>query len=352
MNINRTNYEQYLIDYLEGKLGKQDEAAVKLFLSENPDLSEEFSFLILSQAVLGDSKLSINKDRLLKSFSNVVTISKQNFEEFCIAYYEGDLDATSTDRLKNYLQKNPEFQSLFDLYGKILLKADQSIRYSQKKQLKKVQVLSLRRTIYYVSAGVAAAVALLILWFSWPDTHQFNSDQTTKISEIKLENTTQSTEQEAGKNLVKEIKSVIKTFDNEKTYTGEELAAVDSSDTRRQDKIVLASLSPLSLILENKIVWTDPETPVKQDESPSSGVSDQKGFSEKQDRKIRWNSIIPSRREILFDAMNLSIKGFNTLTENQLALRTNTNDKGKLTEIGIDGENFEFIRKTQRNTQN
>ena len=50
--------------------------------------------------------------------------------------------------------------------------------------------------------------------------------------------------------------------------------------------------------------------------------------------------------------MNISIMGFNTLTESQVAVHTRQDDNGKLTAIAIDGNNFEFIRKMQRNNQN
>jgi hypothetical protein len=50
MAINRTNYEAYLIDYLEGNLSAGDQNMVQAFLLSNPDIQEELDGL--SQTVL------------------------------------------------------------------------------------------------------------------------------------------------------------------------------------------------------------------------------------------------------------------------------------------------------------
>jgi hypothetical protein len=50
MAINRTNYEAYLIDYLEGNLSATDQNMVRAFLLSNPDIQEEMDGL--SQTVL------------------------------------------------------------------------------------------------------------------------------------------------------------------------------------------------------------------------------------------------------------------------------------------------------------
>jgi hypothetical protein len=42
MKISRQNYEQYFVDYLDGKLNDEQVGVLMSFLEFNPDLKEEF----------------------------------------------------------------------------------------------------------------------------------------------------------------------------------------------------------------------------------------------------------------------------------------------------------------------
>jgi hypothetical protein len=352
LNINRSNYEQYLIDYLEGKLGKQDEASIQNFLLKNPDIAEDLEYLKLFKAIPDEPKKMFDKSRLIKSFNDIKDIDKQNFEEFCIAYYEGDLEPASEQKLKNHLENNPELRSLFDLYGHIRMESDPSIRYPYRRELKKTRIVPYRRIIYYTAAGIAAAVISIIVWFSIPGSRNYSTDQKSDVAELRMNQPGQESRQKEEIKLAQGIKSAIKTIDVIATHHVEPLAALDTSDTRQLDKIVLAALSPRPANLENNILMVAPEIQPIPNNNNAPVISIEKEVQDKPERNIRLNSLIPQHIDILFGAMNLGLKGFNTLTESQLALHTSTNDKGKLTEIGIDGENFEFFRKMQRNNQN
>lgn len=45
MDVNKTNYEEYMLDYLEGNLSVEVREKVKQFLQENPEIEEEISDL-------------------------------------------------------------------------------------------------------------------------------------------------------------------------------------------------------------------------------------------------------------------------------------------------------------------
>ncbi len=354
MRINRTNYEHYLIDYLEGKLSKQDKETIKCFLTENPDIAGELESLNLSEAAIEETKDTLNKENLFKSFHDITYLDKENYEEFCIAYHEDDLDDASKQRLLSFIDKNPELKSLFDFHGKIRLQPDTSIRFPGKKELKKVRVIPLQRIIYSVSAGVAAAAAIFLLWISLSDNQKIASDPIMPVAKTDTPSQIQTPGQE--KEFTPDRNRSTKTLENKMNDALHPefnlLAAVDTSDTRQLEKIVLAELKPRSTHLKNEVAFNDPDLSGNQNPSIQPDIIAQKDVSEKPAPRKRYENKILQRNKILYSAVNISIKGFNTLTESQLALHTSQDDDGNLTGIAIDSDNFGFIRKIQRNNQN
>ncbi|MDO9580830.1 MAG: hypothetical protein Q7J06_09750, partial [Bacteroidales bacterium] len=70
MKIDRSNYEIWLIDWLDNNLSDQQVEQLKIFLGENADLREEFEEL--SRCNLEPSVKSFpNKDLLKKSISDL-----------------------------------------------------------------------------------------------------------------------------------------------------------------------------------------------------------------------------------------------------------------------------------------
>ena len=137
MKINRNNYEAYFLDYIEGKLGKQDIAELMHFISAHPDLKEELESFENINLVPETNKFS-EKSSLKKSSLSVLKINEENFDEYCIAKLEGDLGETEIIAFNTYIDSNPSRKDDFKLYEKLQLKADKSIMFSEKDNLKKL----------------------------------------------------------------------------------------------------------------------------------------------------------------------------------------------------------------------
>jgi hypothetical protein len=45
MNIDSSNYEMWLIDWLDGNMTRQQVEKLKVYLEQNPDISDEFNDL-------------------------------------------------------------------------------------------------------------------------------------------------------------------------------------------------------------------------------------------------------------------------------------------------------------------
>ncbi len=157
MDINRHNYEAFFIDYYDGSLSATERQALKLFLSENPDLKEEFeqfdSVSVPRHEITFSGKQQLKKQELVETDG----IDEENYEQYFIAFYEGDLDDEKQEALMLFLDTNPQLRKEFELHSSLVLIPD-TIAYTGKEELKKKVTIG-----YYWYAATAAAIILIFL---------------------------------------------------------------------------------------------------------------------------------------------------------------------------------------------
>ena len=160
MKPDRSNYEIWLIDWLDGKLDDKQVEMLMAFLNENPDLKEEADSLAITQ-LKPQKESSFKKDMLKKDPAD---LPPSQIEYLSVAYLENDLSASHIKELEDNLSQNKDNRRIFDAIQRTRLKAPE-IAFRQKNLLKKETrgKRILRLTITGFSA--AAAVALLIVSF-------------------------------------------------------------------------------------------------------------------------------------------------------------------------------------------
>ncbi len=114
MQINRSNYEIWFIDWLDGNLNNIQVETLIQFLKENPDLKEEFDELS-SIRLKPSEKILYNKNHLKKSTEN---ITDSQFEFMCIAFLENDLSAEQCSELKEIVERDTDKKRIFELFQK------------------------------------------------------------------------------------------------------------------------------------------------------------------------------------------------------------------------------------------
>lgn len=156
MNINRNNYEIFIIDYFDNNLNNADINTLMHFLNNNPDLKEEFN--TFSNASIPAPKINYpnNKSLLKKHIINVGDINEDNFEDFFISYHEGDLSEKEKIDTMLFCEKNPFLKKDFQNFGKTILIPDETIHFENKSQLKKHKRYSI-----YISSAIAASIIIL-----------------------------------------------------------------------------------------------------------------------------------------------------------------------------------------------
>jgi hypothetical protein len=130
MQINRNNYETFLIDYLEGLLDDQQKQEVEAFLLVNSDIFTEFeayqSGLIIPDEINFSEKETLLNIPFLTAKSNDLF-----FNQKCIEKIEGILPPCEEMFFKKMVHKSPDHLYAFQTYFKTKIPADYSI-YDEK----------------------------------------------------------------------------------------------------------------------------------------------------------------------------------------------------------------------------
>jgi hypothetical protein len=160
MKPDRSNYEIWLIDWLDGKLDDEQAEMLMAFLNENPDIKEEADSLAITQ-LRPQKEKSFKKDLLKKDTAD---LPPSQIEYLSVACLENDLSASHIKELEDNLSQNKDNREIFDAIQRTRLKAPE-IAFRHKNMLKKETRgrRIMRLTITGLSA--AAAVALLIISF-------------------------------------------------------------------------------------------------------------------------------------------------------------------------------------------
>lgn len=133
--INKHNYEVFFIDYFDGNLSPAQTEELYQFLNENPDLKEEFENFEEIPVNISDVVFP-NKENLKKKSSEI--INESNYQEFCIAYNEGDLNEKEEKALLKYVDAN-NLQAELALFQKAKLSAETE-EFFEKDGLKKLLI--------------------------------------------------------------------------------------------------------------------------------------------------------------------------------------------------------------------
>jgi hypothetical protein len=157
----RSNYEIWLIDYLDGNLDETRVSQLFSFLEENSDLRHEFEE-ISGYKIIPAGKLSLNKNHLKKTYSD---LSAEQFDFLCIAAVENDLEEEQKAELGAIVNEDPERKKILELIDKTKLKAP-AIKYNRKSGLRKVSTPQKVLRLSVIGLSAAAGLAIMISLFN------------------------------------------------------------------------------------------------------------------------------------------------------------------------------------------
>jgi hypothetical protein len=163
MNISRDNYEAYFLDFIEGRLSPEQEEVLRRFLKFNPDLDEELAAFEI-HAITAPHLPFQGKESLKKEFpGDGTSVNDANFDMYCIAFLEGDLDNRQQAGFEAYLAAHPGRARELEVY-KATFMTPAPVPYPQKNRLKH-RGLRLTNWRFMVPVAAAASIALMVLLY-------------------------------------------------------------------------------------------------------------------------------------------------------------------------------------------
>jgi hypothetical protein len=156
MKPDRSDYEMWFTDWLDGKLSHEQAESLIAFLKQNPDLSEELNDLKLVSLEPPEITFS-GKDTLRRSPEN---LSDEQFDNLCIASLENDLTPRELEELDHIVSLDESRRKNYELIKKLKLKPA-SVVFGRKESVKKLTAA--RRILRYSLAGLSMAATLALL---------------------------------------------------------------------------------------------------------------------------------------------------------------------------------------------
>jgi hypothetical protein len=178
MQIDRSNYEVWLIDWLDGNLNDIECEQLQHFLTANPDLKNEFDELNIFRLKPSDQHYP-DKRNLKRTISN---LSIQQLDYLSVAYLENDLTTAQKDEFKSSIETDPEKKRSFELIQKTKLEPV-SISYKNRKRLfRRTPVQKLFR-LSLIGLSAAAIILLVIMTnISRPRALQVDTEKITRAT--------------------------------------------------------------------------------------------------------------------------------------------------------------------------
>ena len=176
MSINRHNYEEKLIDFLDGKLSKVEQDALFLFLDANPGIKEEFESLREEMPTVAspDAVSFPLKETLVKKPVGDTFVDE--FSWLCISRLEGDASPADLARLARIVEENPTLSAEQVLFEKTKLHPSEGVTFAEKSRLTRHRVGS---SLLFQRYAVAASIAALMVLVTFPVGNEPVSKQHT-----------------------------------------------------------------------------------------------------------------------------------------------------------------------------
>jgi len=160
ININRHNYEEFFLLYIDGELSAQQQQEVEMFVQRHTDLAADLDKLMQARLNM-ETVVFANKNTLYKPAG--LTISLSNYEENFLLYIDDELDYDEKNLVETFVLQHPQLQDAFTLLKQAKLQPEaigcpgKGLLY--KKEEKPVVYFSRRRIT--VAAALMGMVALL-----------------------------------------------------------------------------------------------------------------------------------------------------------------------------------------------
>ncbi len=357
MKPDRSNYEIFLLDWLEGNLDPHDEEEIRRFLSENPDLRDESEPLTLIR--LNPEKVSFPcREKIMKSAAD---LTASQFDILAVAGLENDLSPDQVADLQEAVDKSPENRKAYEVIRKLRLLPPR-VNYPHKSALRKKGPAGKMIRLVVTSLSTAALVFFLFrIFFVIPGAMR---GETVNITSSYISDTVD----------IELIPPFISTNASESSLKPDAgIKSVALSDSPKEEAVPQnAETGPAPEAISSRgmpVERTNLQTIFIPESMALTGLNTQAG----QDNllmafnsEIRGNSFDDMRSNVekfaarffherimrnkeagdspvkAYDVAEAGIKGMNKLFGTELALVKNTDSKGEVVSIYFSSKSLRF----------
>ncbi|HEY0750744.1 MAG TPA: hypothetical protein VGD26_06300, partial [Chitinophagaceae bacterium] len=160
-HINRSNYEEFFLLYVDNELTKEERSEVEAFLLLHPDLQDELDALM--STTLSAETFSFDKESLFAD-----SMKQNSMEESLLLYLDNELPEVDKKSLESELNTNPGLQAEYHILQQAKLDANETIVYPNKEELYRHTTRSIR-PVFMMRAAAAILIMLtagVIFWTS------------------------------------------------------------------------------------------------------------------------------------------------------------------------------------------
>jgi hypothetical protein len=181
MNINRHNYEEYFILYMDNELGNDERREVEDFVQKHPDLKEELDILFQYKMTPDNSIVFDGKEELMMH-GGYSPVSLANYEEWLTMYIDNELTPGQKIEIEQFIATYPQVKKELEILQQTKLQPEEII-FSNKGSLyrreERVKIMPMRW-------WRIAAAAVLILVISLTTVVVINKKSSPPIDVAKI----------------------------------------------------------------------------------------------------------------------------------------------------------------------
>jgi hypothetical protein len=366
--INRSNYELWLIDYLDQKLTADEKSEVECFLQENPDIREEFEDL--NEIVLEDTVLFHDKEKLKKTTADLLPENIENVDDFMIANLEGDLTLQEQRDFNILMKSDEKLEKEYAYYTKTKTFPDHSIVYPQKELLKKSSLASLSKTrdlrvqLFSIAAVLLIMLVLVNAVFFKPNFYKgesiaaLNYQSDENVSENRRSWSFHSEQIQEMRKSVGSQEFQLTAYQNdlpptindkETQHEAEQLANDLDTEKSIEDKVDESTeMKKATPYAKNYKIEREDKPALALNTSRATSLNQ---FLVKQFREKALNEEVEEsdqRKLSLWDVADAGLQGVGRLFNRDLKLQKQYNQDGQIVAVAYQSPNFGFAAPVRR----
>lgn len=165
MDINRHNYEEFFLMFVDGELNSQQQQIVQNFVANNPDLQQDLNMLLDTKLIADD--LIFDKSNLYKN--ELTAINSNNYEEKFLLYIDNELALTEKENVETFVLQNPTVQSSFTLLKSTLLQKENIVCPNKEALYKKEERPIVFMWVKRLSVAAAIVLFAVMAWMLIPN---------------------------------------------------------------------------------------------------------------------------------------------------------------------------------------